>query len=76
MHACAHRLPCCADALRVQVRGEKALKILEQGLKVKEYELKRRNFSSTGAFLPRPLHRHSCAVCSACAVACTREHAR
>lgn len=33
-----------------QVRGEKALEILERGLKVKEYELKRNNFSNTGSF--------------------------
>ena len=35
---------------RVQVRGDKALEILERGLKVKEYELKRKNFSNTGSF--------------------------
>lgn len=33
-----------------QVRGHKALEILERGLKVKEYELKRKNFSNTGSF--------------------------
>lgn len=32
------------------VRGEKAEEILEKGLKVKEYELNRRNFSETGNF--------------------------
>lgn len=32
------------------VRGEKALEILERGLKVKEYELLRKNFSATGNF--------------------------
>merc|ERR1712231_14765 len=32
------------------VRGEKAEEILEKGLKVKEYELKRQNFSETGNF--------------------------
>ena len=32
------------------VRGEKALEILERGLKVKEYELKNKNFSATGNF--------------------------
>ncbi|KAI8892003.1 ribosomal protein L5 domain-containing protein [Globomyces pollinis-pini] len=32
------------------VRGPKAQEILERGLKVKEYELKNRNFSSTGNF--------------------------
>merc|ERR1712032_155095 len=37
-------------ACHVTVRGEKASEILERGLKVKEYELKRRNFSETGNF--------------------------
>jgi len=37
-------------AVSVTVRGEKAEEILERGLKVKEYELKRRNFSDTGSF--------------------------
>ena len=32
----------------VTVRGEKALEIIERGLKVKEYELKKNNFSATG----------------------------
>jgi len=32
------------------VRGPKALEILERGLKVREYELKAGNFSSTGNF--------------------------
>jgi ribosomal protein L5 len=32
------------------VRGPKAQEILERGLKVKEYELKNRNFSKTGNF--------------------------
>lgn len=36
-------------AAHVTVRGERAEKILELGLKVKEYELKAENFSSTGA---------------------------
>merc|ERR1712070_916122 len=35
-------------ACRVTVRGEKASEILESGLKVKEYELKKGNFSSLG----------------------------
>ena len=30
------------------VRGAKALEIIERGLKVKEYELKKSNFSNTG----------------------------
>ncbi|GMH40447.1 hypothetical protein BSKO_08351 [Bryopsis sp. KO-2023] len=34
----------------VTVRGEKALTILESGLKVKEYELLRKNFSAEGNF--------------------------
>lgn len=37
-------------AVHVTVRGEKALEILERGLKVLEYELLDRNFSSTGNF--------------------------
>ena len=32
------------------MRGEKAEEILERGLKVKEYELRKRNFSATGNF--------------------------
>jgi len=37
-------------SVHVTVRGEKALEILERGLKVKEFELKNKNFSSTGNF--------------------------
>merc|ERR1711907_789722 len=37
-------------AAHVTIRGEKAMAILERGLKVKEYELKRENFSSSGNF--------------------------
>jgi large subunit ribosomal protein L11e len=37
-------------AVHCTVRGEKAEEILEKGLKVKEYELKRNNFASTGNF--------------------------
>ncbi|KAJ2901374.1 60S ribosomal protein L11 [Zalerion maritima] len=37
-------------AVHVTVRGPKAEEILERGLKVKEYELRRRNFSETGNF--------------------------
>ena len=36
--------------MHVTVRGPKAEEILERGLKVKEYELKKRNFSETGNF--------------------------
>ena len=32
------------------MRGDKAMQLLESGLKVKEYELLRRNFSDTGCF--------------------------
>ena len=34
----------------VTVRGPKALDIIERGLKVKEYELNKSNFSATGNF--------------------------
>lgn len=34
----------------LQVRGFKANEILERGLKVKEFELKKKNFSNTGCF--------------------------
>ena len=37
-------------ACHATVRGEKAAEILERGLKVKEYELKGGNFSTTGSF--------------------------
>merc|ERR1719510_2124459 len=37
-------------AVRVTVRGAKADEILESGLKVKEYELKKGNFSRDGNF--------------------------
>merc|ERR1711991_1110070 len=37
-------------ACHVTIRGEKAAEILERGLKVKEYELLRKNFSDTGNF--------------------------
>merc|ERR1712097_133448 len=37
-------------ACHVTVRGEKAKEILERGLKVKEYELSKRNFSDMGNF--------------------------
>merc|ERR1711934_611655 len=37
-------------ACRVTVRGPKAEQILESGLKVKEYELKKGNFSAQGCF--------------------------
>merc|ERR1712176_1394668 len=37
-------------ACHVTVRGEKALQLIESGLKVKEYELLRKNFSDTGNF--------------------------
>merc|ERR1711881_339361 len=37
-------------AVHVTMRGEKAEEILERGLKVKEYELRKKNFSNTGNF--------------------------
>eukprot|EP00397_Hematodinium_sp_SG-2012_P067661 GEMP01105837.1.p1 GENE.GEMP01105837.1~~GEMP01105837.1.p1 ORF type:complete len:174 (-),score=42.25 GEMP01105837.1:123-644(-) len=37
-------------ACHVTVRGEKAEEILEKGLKVKEYELRKKNFSASGSF--------------------------
>jgi len=37
-------------AVHVTVRGPKAQEILERGLKVKEFELRAKNFSSTGNF--------------------------
>ena len=37
-------------ACHVTVRGEKALALIEAGLKVKEFELLRKNFSDTGNF--------------------------
>merc|ERR1712203_291706 len=37
-------------ACHVTVRGEKAEEILEKGLKVKEYELRRKNFAKNGSF--------------------------
>ena len=36
-------------AVHVTVRGPKAEEILERGLKVKEYELRKKNFSETGS---------------------------
>merc|ERR1712146_463196 len=38
------------DRLPRHIRGDKALQLLESGLKVKEYELHRDNFSDTGCF--------------------------
>merc|ERR1719262_1129712 len=37
-------------ACYVTVRGEKALEIIEKGLKVKEYELRKGNFCKNGRF--------------------------
>ena len=39
-------------SVHATIRGEKALEILERGLKVKEYELVKRNFSDSGNFDP------------------------
>ncbi len=35
-------------AANVTIRGEKAEKILEKGLRVKDFELRKRNFSNSG----------------------------
>merc|ERR1719287_301148 len=37
-------------ACHVTIRGEKAEELLERGLKVKEYELRKKNFSKNGSF--------------------------
>merc|ERR1719183_2001705 len=37
-------------ACTVTVRGEKAEEILDKGLRVKEYELRNRNFAKSGSF--------------------------
>merc|ERR1712086_1045136 len=37
-------------ACYVTVRGEKAEEIIEKGLKVKEYELRKRSFAKNGSF--------------------------
>merc|ERR1712184_6603 len=37
-------------ACYVTVRGEKAMEIIEKGLKVKEYELRKKNFAKNGSF--------------------------
>ena len=37
-------------SVHVTLRGDKANEILDRGLKVKEYELKRKNFSQNGNF--------------------------
>ncbi|CAE8644971.1 unnamed protein product [Polarella glacialis] len=37
-------------ACHMTVRGEKAEEILEKGLKVKEYELRKKNFAKNGSF--------------------------
>merc|ERR1711964_444572 len=37
-------------AVHVTVRGDKAEEILERGLKVHEYELRKKNFSAAGSF--------------------------
>lgn len=35
-------------AVHVTVRGEKAMELIKRGLKVKEFELRKRNFSDNG----------------------------
>ena len=41
---------CYPSISSIQVRGFKANEILDRALKVKEYELKKKNFSATGCF--------------------------
>ena len=41
-------------AVSVTVRGDKAEELLKRGLKVKEYELRKRNFSDQGKFASLP----------------------
>lgn len=41
---------CTVRLVSRNISGPKAQEILERGLKVKEYELKKRNFSATGNF--------------------------
>ena len=38
-------------AVHVTVRGDKAEELLKRGLKVKEYELRKKNFSAEGTCL-------------------------
>jgi ribosomal protein L5 len=40
-------------AVHVTVRGDKAEELLKRGLKVKEYELRKKNFSQEGMSLKR-----------------------
>merc|ERR1712014_286175 len=41
-------------AVHVTVRGDKANELLKRGLKVKEYELRKRNFSNDGKSINLP----------------------
>ena len=43
-------------AANVTVRGEKAESLLEKGLRVKEFELRKRNFSNTGILILKSLN--------------------
>ena len=47
-------------AVHVTVRGERAEELLKRGLKVKEYELRKRNFSENGKSSP---NRTGAGVC-------------
>jgi large subunit ribosomal protein L11e len=40
-------------AVHVTVRGDKAEELIKRGLKVKEYELRKRNFSDNGKYKPQ-----------------------
>lgn len=50
-------------AVHVTVRGDKAEELLKRGLKVKEYELRRKNFSANGKF-PYSQRVYSVKLCS------------
>ena len=50
-------------AVHVTVRGKKAEELLRRGLKVREYELRKKNFSTNGKF-----NISSFYACSACRV--------
>lgn len=49
-------------AVHVTVRGDKAMELLKRGLKVKEFELRKNNFSSTGTSSVHPLSHFSLAA--------------
>lgn len=50
-------------AVHVTVRGEKAEELLKRGLKVKEFELRKNNFSNDGKYFSSSLARQGGRVC-------------